>query len=96
MTEKTNAMFGIALRFVLLLLMLTPVTVTAQQPDVLQSDSLTARPVDSVTAPKTNLLHDVALKTNLLYDAALIPNLGVEIPIARQWTLALDGFWAWW
>jgi len=96
MPEKTNAMFGIALRFVLLLLMLTHVTVTAQQADVLQLDSLTARPVDSVTAPKTNLLHDTALKTNLLYDAALIPNLGVEIPLARQWTLALDGFWAWW
>ena len=37
-----------------------------------------------------------ALKTNLLYDAALVPNLGVEIPVARQWTMSIDGFWAWW
>lgn len=38
----------------------------------------------------------VAFKTNLLYDVALIPNLGVEVNLGKQWTIAADGLWAWW
>ena len=33
----------------------------------------------------------VALKTNLLYDATTTLNLGVEVNLARQWTLDLSG-----
>ena len=38
---------------------------------------------------------NLALKTNLLYDVALIPNAGVEVPLGKQWTAGLDGFYTW-
>lgn len=38
----------------------------------------------------------VALKTNLLHDAALTPDLGVEISIARRFSLSVEGVYAWW
>jgi len=52
----------------------------------------------SVSA-QTDSSHDnskIAFKTNLLYDAALIPNLGVEVDLGKQWTIAADGLCAWW
>ena len=41
--------------------------------------------------------HDpwAALKTNLLYDAALVPNVGMEVRLGRQWTMAADWFYTW-
>lgn len=39
---------------------------------------------------------DVAVKTNLLADAVLSPNFGVEVGLARKWTLDVTGqFNAW-
>ena len=58
---------------------------------VLVSLSAKAQQEESVSSGFTP-----AVKTNLLYDAALVPNLGVEIPVARRWTVGIDGFWAWW
>ena len=58
---------------------------------VLVSLSAKAQQEESVSSGFTP-----AVKTNLLYDAALVPNLGVEIPVARRWTVGVDGFWAWW
>ena len=37
----------------------------------------------------------LALKTNLLYDAALIPNIGLEVSLGKQWTVAADWFYTW-
>ncbi|MDE6300997.1 MAG: DUF3575 domain-containing protein [Muribaculaceae bacterium] len=39
---------------------------------------------------------NVAVKTNLLSDAALTPSLGLEIGLAKKWTIDIDGqvnFW---
>lgn len=33
----------------------------------------------------------VALKSNLLYDAALSPNLGLEVGVARRWSVEVSG-----
>ena len=38
----------------------------------------------------------LALKNNLLYDAALLPNLGAEVYLGNQLSLAIDGNWSWW
>lgn len=42
------------------------------------------------TVPALNA-QTVGIKTNVLPDAALSPNLGVEIGLARQWSLDLTG-----
>ena len=38
----------------------------------------------------------VAVSTNTLYDALLVPNVGVEFNIYDNWTLSVNGMWAWW
>ena len=38
----------------------------------------------------------VAVSTNVLYDAALVPNIGLEFNIYNNWTLAVNGMFAWW
>ena len=38
----------------------------------------------------------VAISTNALYDAFLIPNLGLEVRLHDNWTIAANGMWAWW
>lgn len=38
----------------------------------------------------------MAISTNTLYDAILVPNLGLEFNLSNNWTLAVDGMWAWW
>lgn len=37
-----------------------------------------------------------ALKTNLLFDLASALNLEIEIPIGRQWSIAVEGVFPWW
>ena len=37
-----------------------------------------------------------ALKTNGLYDLALIPNIGVEVYVGQQWSVAANWMYAWW
>lgn len=38
----------------------------------------------------------LALKTNLLYDLALLPNLSVEVPVAGDWSVAVNGAFSKW
>ena len=37
----------------------------------------------------------VALKTNLLHDALLTPDIGIELSIAKRWSISAEGVWAW-
>lgn len=37
-----------------------------------------------------------AIKTNMLYDAALIPNVGVEVYLGKQWSVAANWMYGWW
>ena len=37
-----------------------------------------------------------ALKTNLLYDALAIPNVGVELQLDNDWSVAANWTYAWW
>lgn len=37
-----------------------------------------------------------ALKTNMLYDAIVTPDLGVEMSLARKFSLSVEGVYAWW
>lgn len=38
----------------------------------------------------------VVLKSNLLHDAVLTPDLGIEIGLARRYSLSVSGVYAWW
>lgn len=38
----------------------------------------------------------LALKTNLLHDAVATPDLGVELSLAKRWSVSAEGVWAWW
>ncbi len=38
----------------------------------------------------------LAVKTNLLYDAATLLNLGIEVPIGRNFSIAADFAFPWW
>lgn len=37
-----------------------------------------------------------AVKTNLLYDVALVPNIGLEMYLGKDWSLAGNWMYAWW
>lgn len=37
-----------------------------------------------------------SVKTNLLYDVALIPNIGVDVYLGKDWSLAANWMYAWW
>lgn len=37
-----------------------------------------------------------ALKTNALYDLALVPNVGVEVALGKDWSVAANWMYAWW
>lgn len=37
-----------------------------------------------------------AFKTNALYDILLTPNIGVEVPVYKDWSVALNWMYAWW
>lgn len=36
------------------------------------------------------------LKTNLIYDILAVPNIGVEFPLGRKWSLAVNWMYSWW
>ena len=38
----------------------------------------------------------MAVKTNALYDVLLTPNIGVEIPVYENWSVAANWMYAWW
>lgn len=38
----------------------------------------------------------LVVKTNLLYDAAAVPNVGVELYLKKNWTVAANWMYAWW
>lgn len=37
-----------------------------------------------------------AIKTNLLFDAASLLNLGIEVPLGKRFSIAVDGYFPWW
>lgn len=38
----------------------------------------------------------IGIKTNLLYDVVLTPDVGIEISVAKKFSLSLEGVYAWW
>ena len=51
--------------------------------------------VDSITPPPSKKRPVVVLRTNMLYDAALVPNIGIEVWLPKNFTLAADWFGTW-
>ena len=43
----------------------------------------------------TSCAGNVALRNNMLYDVVVAPNLGVEVGLARKWSVALSGTYGW-
>ncbi len=41
-------------------------------------------------------LFPMALKTNLLYDAVTALNIELEVPIGKQWSVAVENLFPWW
>lgn len=37
-----------------------------------------------------------ALKTNLLYDVLAVPNIGIELPLGRNWSASAGWMYGWW
>lgn len=37
-----------------------------------------------------------AIKTDLIHDALLTPDIGIEMSVARRWSLSAQGLYAWW
>lgn len=66
--------------------------VQPDEPDIV--DETIPEPIDTpvVVVPKNWYL---AARTNLLYDAAVIPNIGLEVPLGKNWTLNADWFYTW-
>ena len=38
----------------------------------------------------------ISMKTNMLYDLLLIPNIGAELYLGKQWSVAVNWMYAWW
>ncbi|MBO5903457.1 MAG: DUF3575 domain-containing protein [Tidjanibacter sp.] len=51
-------------------------------------------PAPVVTEPESNL--HMAIKTNLLSDLALIPQIGAEVMLNDEWSIAANYHGAWW
>ncbi len=49
--------------------------------------------IEDEVAPKHSFM---TVSTNVLQDAVLIPNIGLEFNLYNNWTLAVNGMWAWW
>ena len=57
---------------------------------------LLATPAGAQSYECSECVPRIALKTNLLHDAILTPDLGIEISLARKFSLSAEGVWAWW
>lgn len=54
---------------------------------------------DKTTVPATENAEKTliwSLKTNMLYDLALIPNVGVDVYVGKQWSVAANWMYGWW
>lgn len=64
----------------------------------IEVDTLTET-VDTIPEPvaleTTKKKPVVALRTNLLYDAVVLPNIGIEVALPKNFTLAADWFGTW-
>lgn len=38
----------------------------------------------------------IGIKTNLLHDVVLTPDVGIEISVAKKFSLSMEGVYAWW
>lgn len=74
---------------------------TPQEPALIATaDTVAPQPADSMVSipmdlPAQRRSWVVGLRTNLLYDVVLVPNIGIEIPLGRQWSVAADWFGTW-
>lgn len=62
-------------------------------------DEISSVMTEEALAPPAESKHgkiNALLKTNMLYDAMLIPNIGIELPIGKDWSLHADWMYAWW
>lgn len=61
--------------------------------------SLLLLPVGQVKAESSDCIDcdlRIGLKTNLLHDALITPDLGIEVSLARRFSLSMEGVYAWW
>ena len=63
----------------------------AAQPKVVEP-----APAPVVEEPKEKKPWYMAIKTNMLYDVALVPNIGLELYLGKDWSVAGNWMYAWW
>ncbi len=63
-------------------------------PPAIKEYEYTANAHTNSTKEKGNLR--IAVKTNTLYDLLLTPNIGIEIPVLSNWSVAGNWMYAWW
>ncbi|MGM9785797.1 MAG: DUF3575 domain-containing protein [Candidatus Cryptobacteroides sp.] len=66
------------------------------QPDASESLSRTASQPEESSSLQGMNRPVFAIKTNLLFDAASLLNLGVEVPVGKRFSIAVDGYFPWW
>ena len=71
---------------------LQDIDIRAIAPEV-ASHQLSSTPIYVMTPPKPRYM---ALKTNMLYDIALTPNIGAEVYLGRDLSVAANWMYAWW
>lgn len=62
----------------------------------LTSDTVPAKQAATMASTGKERKFRPLLKTNMLYDAIAIPNIGIEIPIGKDWSVGANWMYAWW
>lgn len=52
--------------------------------------------LEQIPVPPTETPFYMAVKSNLLYDAMLVPNIGAELYLGQNWSIAANWMYAWW
>lgn len=61
-----------------------------------EADAIETILESAAKAAKRERRFTALLKTNMLYDAVAVPNIGIEIPIGKNWSVGADWMYAWW
>lgn len=72
-----------------------PNLLTSAAPDLL-NPSLNTLPNPFPEAEKDSICRYWSLKTNGLYDLLVVPNIGVEVYLGKNWSVAGNWMYAWW
>ncbi len=65
-------------------------------PDTTVIPAAPLEPAKEISQEAKDRKFTVLMKTNMLYDIAAVPNIGIEIPIGKDWSVSANWMYAWW